>query len=158
MLVVVKGLFALNTIENILMKQFGLWKDPQLVFPSCRTLIKEVFPCMVKHTLEEFVLLYINVVISITTIIDLWMSKGALDIFALVINFITLYWEPKHVTIGLFKAKDTIGIILLVNFKFCLKNTTWVTKLSVVWKMRARICLQWQMFLNKLLVMKDWGY
>jgi hypothetical protein len=52
------------------------------------------------------------------------MSKGALDIFALVINFITLYWEPKHVTIGLFKAKDTIGIILLVNFKFCLKNTT----------------------------------
>jgi len=40
------------------------------------------------------------------------MSKVALDTFALVINFITLDWEPKHVTIGLFKAKDIIGISL----------------------------------------------
>jgi hypothetical protein len=30
-LVVVKGLFFLNTIENIRMKQFGLRRDPQLV-------------------------------------------------------------------------------------------------------------------------------
>jgi hypothetical protein len=42
------------------------------------------------------------------------MSKGALDIFALVINFLTLDWEPKHVTIGLFEAKD-ITRINLVN-------------------------------------------
>jgi hypothetical protein len=33
--VVVKGLFPLNTVENIWMKQFGLRRDPQLVFPSC---------------------------------------------------------------------------------------------------------------------------
>jgi hypothetical protein len=70
-LVVVKGLFPLNTIENIWMKQFGLRRDPQLVFPSCKTLIKEVFPCMVKHALEKFVSLYINVAISITTTFDL---------------------------------------------------------------------------------------
>jgi hypothetical protein len=42
------------------------------------------------------------------------MSKGALDIFSLVIIFLTLDWEPKHVTIGLFEAKD-ITIINLVN-------------------------------------------
>jgi hypothetical protein len=38
------------------------------------------------------------------------MSKGAFDIFALVINFLTCDWEPKHVTIGLFEVKGTIGI------------------------------------------------
>ncbi len=40
------------------------------------------------------------------------MSKGALDIFSLVINFLTLDWEPKHVTIGLFEAKGITRIIL----------------------------------------------
>jgi hypothetical protein len=51
----------------------AIWfkREPQLVFPSCRTLIKEVFPCMVKHTFEEFFLLYINVAVSITTTFDL---------------------------------------------------------------------------------------
>jgi hypothetical protein len=38
------------------------------------------------------------------------MSKGALDTFSLVINFLTLDWEPKHVIIGLFEAKWTSGV------------------------------------------------
>ena len=67
---------------------------------------------MVKHALEKFVSLYINVAISITTTFDLWMSKVALDTSAVVINFITLDWESKHVTIGLFNAKEIIGINL----------------------------------------------
>jgi len=51
----------------------AIWftKGPTIGVTSCRTLIKEVFPCMVKHTLEEFVLLYINVVVSITTTFEL---------------------------------------------------------------------------------------
>jgi hypothetical protein len=40
------------------------------------------------------------------------MSKGAFDTFALVINFLTLDWEPKHVGFGLFEAKGTIRINL----------------------------------------------
>jgi hypothetical protein len=30
-----------------------------------------------------------------TTSFDLWMSKGAHDIFALVINFLGSNWQPK---------------------------------------------------------------
>jgi trimethylamine:corrinoid methyltransferase-like protein len=37
---------------------------------------------MMKHTLEKFVLTYVNATISITTTFDHWMSKGALDTFA----------------------------------------------------------------------------
>jgi hypothetical protein len=82
------------------------------VFPSHRTLTKNVLPCLVKCTLEKFVLPYINVAISITTTFDLWMNKGALNIFSLVINFLTLDWEPKYILIGLFEARGTTRINL----------------------------------------------
>jgi len=36
------------------------------------------------------------------------MSKEAYDVFALVINFLGSDWQPKHVTIGLFDAIETI--------------------------------------------------
>jgi hypothetical protein len=38
------------------------------------------------------------------------MNKGVVDTFAFVINFLTLDWKLKHVTIGLFKAKGITGI------------------------------------------------
>jgi hypothetical protein len=66
-----------------------------------------------KHTFEKFVLPYVNGVVSVITTFDLWMSKGALEIFALVINFLTLDWESKHVTLGLFEKNNTIGINLI---------------------------------------------
>jgi hypothetical protein len=36
---------------------------------------------------------------------DLWMSRGGVDIFALVINFLNESWTLMHVTMGLFKLK-----------------------------------------------------
>jgi hypothetical protein len=41
------------------------------------------------------------------------MSKVAFDAFALVINFLTLDWESKHVIISLFEAK---GITRIASF------------------------------------------
>jgi hypothetical protein len=40
------------------------------------------------------------------------MNKGALDNFALVINFLTLHSKLKHVTIGLFETNG----ITIINF------------------------------------------
>jgi hypothetical protein len=72
---------------------------------------------MVKHTLDEFVLPYIDVVVSVITSFDLWMNKSAFDTFALMINFLTLDWEPKHVTIGLFEAKCITRINLICQLQ-----------------------------------------
>jgi hypothetical protein len=36
------------------------------------------------------------------------MSKGTYDVFALVINFLSSKWQPKHVTINLFEATETL--------------------------------------------------
>jgi hypothetical protein len=49
------------------MKRFGLQKDPQLVFPSCKCLIKEVLPYMMKCTLDKFVLPYVNAIVLAAT-------------------------------------------------------------------------------------------
>jgi hypothetical protein len=35
------------------------------------------------------------------------MSKGAHDVFELVINFLGNDWQLKHVTISLFEASET---------------------------------------------------
>jgi len=40
-----------------------------------------------------------------TASFDLWMSKGAYDILALVINFLDENWQPKKGTIGLFEVR-----------------------------------------------------
>ncbi len=54
------------------------------MFPSCKALTKKVLSYMMKHTLEKCVLPYVDAIISIIRTFDLWMSKGALDIFAQV--------------------------------------------------------------------------
>ncbi len=50
-----------------------------------------------------------------TTNFDLWMSKGAHDVFVIVISFLGSDWKPKHVTFGLFEATKTIGQTLIKN-------------------------------------------
>jgi hypothetical protein len=40
------------------------------------------------------------------------MSKKTHDIFALVINFLGVDWQPKHITIGLFHTSEIIRQVL----------------------------------------------
>jgi hypothetical protein len=53
---------------------------------------------------------------------DLWMSKGAYNVFALVINFLSSDWQPKHVTIGLFEATKTTRNLTKLLDKYGLKK------------------------------------
>jgi hypothetical protein len=43
------------------------------------------------------------------------MSKKAHDIFALVINFFGVDWQPKHIIIGLFHTSETTRQVLAKN-------------------------------------------
>ncbi len=47
--------------------------------------------------------------ISTNCTFDLWMSKGAHDVFVVVVKFLSSKWKAKHVTIGLFEVFDTSG-------------------------------------------------
>jgi len=43
------------------------------------------------------------------------MSIKAHDIFALVIKFLGVDWQPKHITIGLFHTSETTRQVLAKN-------------------------------------------
>jgi hypothetical protein len=45
----------------------------------------------------------------------LWISKDERDIFALVINFLRIDWQPKHITLNFFEPIDTGGQTLVKN-------------------------------------------
>jgi hypothetical protein len=64
---------------------------------------------------QKYVLPLLNNYIIIITSFDLWVSKGAHDIFALVVNLLGVDSHPKHVLIGLFEANETIGQALVKN-------------------------------------------
>jgi len=51
---------------------------------------------------------------------DLWMSKGGIDTFVLIVHFLNNKWEPCHVTVGFFETIETIGnaLALQVNDLF----------------------------------------
>ncbi len=48
-----------------------------------------------------------------TASFNLWMSKGANDIFALNINFLIVDWQ-----LGLFEANETIGQVVPKNLAY----------------------------------------
>jgi len=50
-----------------------------------------------------------------TTSFELWMSKKAHDIFALVIIVLGVDWQPKHIIIGLIHTSETTRQVLARN-------------------------------------------
>jgi predicted tellurium resistance membrane protein TerC len=45
------------------------------------------------------------------------MSKGAQNVFAIIVNLMSTTWEPKHIMIGLFEAIVTRGVATVVKLK-----------------------------------------
>ncbi len=63
-----------------------------------------------------------------TNTFDLWMLKGAHDIFVVVINFIHNDWEAKHVTI-LFEMIDKSGIGMALKLQELLNRFALIDKI-----------------------------
>jgi len=61
----------------------------------------------VEKTKQLYVLLTLVDYYSIIINFDMWMSKRAYDILSLVINFLGVYWQPKHIATECFEASDT---------------------------------------------------
>ncbi len=74
------------------------------MFPSKKHFFHEISPNLVEKMKQICVLPKLIDCIFATLSFDLWMSKGAHDIFALVIKKLGCDWQPKQVTIGLFNT------------------------------------------------------
>ncbi len=96
--------------------------------------IEEILPSLVEKTMimTTHVQVALADYLSTTYTFDLWMSKGAHDVFVVVVNFISSDWELNHVTIGLFEVMDTSGASMapklqkLLN-KFSSTQKLWLT-------------------------------
>jgi hypothetical protein len=55
---------------------------------------------------------------STITSFDLSMSKKTHNIFALVINFSRVDWQPKHITMSLFEVNQITRQVLAINLIF----------------------------------------
>jgi hypothetical protein len=124
------------------MRRSGLWKEPQVVFTSCKTIIEDILPSMMKCALQEFVFPFVNATTSMIVTFDLWMNKGAFNTFVLVINFLTLDWEPNLLTIGLFEAKGILKVNFTNQLQVLFKKYKFTNKIIVMLNMKAQTYLQ----------------
>jgi hypothetical protein len=69
---------------------------------------------------------------------DLWSSKGAHDIFALMINFLGVNWQPKHIMIELFETMHISKQSLANTLIELLENMVQRKKKSLMRKIRGQ--------------------
>jgi len=81
------------------------------VFPLKKFFSQKALVNLVEKTKQEHMLPKLKQCYFATFSFDLWMSKGAHDVFAVVISFLNERWHPQHIIIGLFEANEIIGVI-----------------------------------------------
>ncbi len=83
-------------------------------------LLVVVTKCMEMHVFPNFTSATI-----VYTSFDLWMLRGGVDTFTLVINCLIEVWELMHVIVGLLKVNETTNLYVAQQLqslveKFCL--------------------------------------
>ncbi len=91
-LLVVKNHLLIQFVESTWLKRFIMHLCPRVVFPSRKMFSQEVLVNLVKKTKQKYVLPKLKQCYYVIVSFDLWMSKGAHDVFALVINFLSEEW------------------------------------------------------------------
>jgi len=76
-------------VENMWLKCLILRLCPKLNFLSKRYFSQDILQGLVEKKNELYVLLALAECYTVTVRFDLWMSKGANDVFALVIIFLS---------------------------------------------------------------------
>jgi len=85
---IVQNHLPMHLIESQWLKIFSLHLCPRVVLPFRKQFSKEILSKLVEKIKQLYVLLALVDFYYVTTSFDLWMSKGAYDIYALVINFL----------------------------------------------------------------------
>jgi hypothetical protein len=61
-------------------------------------------------------------VATISCNFNFWMSRGGVDTFALVINYLDETCTPRHANVGLFEVHETINSAMVLQLQVLLKN------------------------------------
>jgi hypothetical protein len=74
--------------------------------------VEEMFPIRVTKYMDIHILPKLTSATTIYISFDLCMSKGSIDVFILVINYLFEAWELVHAIVGLFKVNETIDLCM----------------------------------------------
>jgi hypothetical protein len=117
-----KGYRPLLSIENPWLWRLVLWQCGRVLFPSHRQMVIKMLLDMVEKTRDICVIPTLTSCIICTCSFDLWMFCVDFDTFIIVVSFINISWEPYHVTIGIFKVHNTIGVTITNQVKSLLDS------------------------------------
>jgi hypothetical protein len=70
-----------------------------LCFHKKKKVSQEVLVDLVEKTKQEYMFFKLKQCYYAAVSFHFWMSKGAHDVFALVISFLNGRWQPQHITI-----------------------------------------------------------
>jgi len=87
-LLIIKKNLPIQYVESMWLKHLILCLCPKRNFPSRKQFSQELLPRLIEKTSQQYVFPILPNHFSTTTSFDLWMSKGAFDVFALMINFL----------------------------------------------------------------------
>ncbi len=108
-LLIVKNNLPMHLVESQWIKRFSWHLCQKFIFPFKEQSSRIFLPKLVEKTNQLYILPVLAYYYSITTTFDLWMSKNASNIFALVINYLGANWQPKRIAIKFFEASNTFG-------------------------------------------------
>ncbi len=94
-LLIVKNHLLLQFVESAWLKCLVLQLCPRVQFLSQKLISNTILLELVEKTKETYVLFSLNDCSCAIVSFDLWMSKGAHDVFVLVINFLGFNGKPK---------------------------------------------------------------
>jgi hypothetical protein len=99
----------LSFVEAPFFRILFLRQNPYFNFPSRQLLREGLLPRLAKKTKENFVFPSFASCNTCTISFDLWLSRGGIDTFVLIVHFLNKKWEPYPVTMGFFETIETIG-------------------------------------------------
>jgi hypothetical protein len=85
-LLIVKNHLLMHLVESQWLKRFILHLCPRVVLPFMKLFARQILLVLVEKTKQLYMLLGLAYCYFVTSF-DLWMSKGAYNFFAFVINF-----------------------------------------------------------------------
>jgi len=141
-LLIVKKNLPIQFVQSMWFKCLILHLCPKLNFLSIRQFSQDILPRLVEKTNQLYVFFAFAKCHYVIVSFDIWMSKGAYDVFALVINFPSNDWQSKHVTISLFETTKTTWQALAKILTKLLDNMVYIKKLLLMSKMKDLISMQ----------------
>ncbi len=72
--------------------------------------------------MELHVLPHLELVVIVYVSFNLWMFRGGIDTFALIINYLNEAWTSRHAIVGLFEVHETSGSVMVLQLQSLLEK------------------------------------